>query len=718
MRFFTITKSLFIVVSFSLLVRTAKAQNEISPYMYGVNAWLPNQVGGGDGGNIVNLGGILDQLWDRVGEGNPRIIRIGGIAYDDNRPSTDQYVGWINAIRAVGAEPLVQVARGKDNNSTSAQAAALVNELNNVRGLNIRFWSIANEPDFHYFNFNLSDPNMQIITDYIKEYSDAMKGQDPNIIIAGAAFSNWKTEMPKLLQSGTLDISGISPVTNRPYIDVFDWHYYPIVQDCYTFDQAINTPGAIGDITGCNGTNWYGLRGKLQELEVLLNDANSRHGRTGTTALKWGISEFHITVSNPGGAKDAQGTTSFLAGQYWADVMSISAEFGGEYVIGWSTHESGGANTEFDLGILGANDGTEKRSTYYHMKMLSDDMSGEFLTSTNNFSDVKTFAAKDGDTYKILVMNQGRNNNGYNFDISFNNTADNQLEINVDASVAINYTGFINERETKLFVFTVGENDPDKVVTYNLERYEADLPPLVVNPGTVGTNLLTNGMFDDGLVGWDTFINEATAMGTFNVNSTGSLEANITNGGTNNWNVQLNQLGLTLENGKTYMLSFDASAVAPRIISVSLQQNVDPFADYGGPGAIDLSTEVQNFSDTFTMTAPTDPNARLTFNLGLDNNNVIIDNVILKEVTTLGINTISLSKDFNIYPVPAKNLITIENTSNVSIQRVEIYDVRGKMIMHKKLNTNTVDISSMESGIYLLAIQTSSGAVWKKIVKD
>ena len=70
----------------------------------------------------------------------------------------------------------------------------------------------------------------------------------------------------------------------------------------------------------------------------------------------------------------------------------------------------------------------------------------------------------------------------------------------------------------------------------------------------------------------------------------------------------------------------------------------------------------------------------------------------------LGIYKISESQnDFKIFPNPANFNITI--TSDINIEKIEIFDLLGKNVFMKdKLisNSEIVDISTLQSGIYIL----------------
>lgn len=59
--------------------------------------------------------GYLHLLWPKVGESGIKMVRIGGIGYENNFPDNNKLTAMIDSIRKIGAEPLVQVPRDFSN---------------------------------------------------------------------------------------------------------------------------------------------------------------------------------------------------------------------------------------------------------------------------------------------------------------------------------------------------------------------------------------------------------------------------------------------------------------------------------------------------------------------------------------------------------------------------------------------------------------------------
>lgn len=77
-----------------------------------------------------------------------------------------------------------------------------------------------------------------------------------------------------------------------------------------------------------------------------------------------------------------------------------------------------------------------------------------------------------------------------------------------------------------------------------------------------------------------------------------------------------------------------------------------------------------------------------------------------------------LAENFKIYPVPASNILTIESKKMFQ-GYAELRDIRGRLISTEKLSNNSkIDISSLNSGVYLLTISSQEETFTKRIIKQ
>lgn len=86
------------------------------------------------------------------------------------------------------------------------------------------------------------------------------------------------------------------------------------------------------------------------------------------------------------------------------------------------------------------------------------------------------------------------------------------------------------------------------------------------------------------------------------------------------------------------------------------------------------------------------------------------------EIISSAVETESLKNNrFNIFPNPASNVITIEGFSEVV--KVDIYSLHGTYIESKTVDSNTIDISHLPNGMYILDIKTKSKSEKHKFIK-
>ena len=78
---------------------------------------------------------------------------------------------------------------------------------------------------------------------------------------------------------------------------------------------------------------------------------------------------------------------------------------------------------------------------------------------------------------------------------------------------------------------------------------------------------------------------------------------------------------------------------------------------------------------------------------------------------------------YKVYPNPIKNFVTIENTLNQPIEKLEIYDITGQKLGEvENDSSNPKSISTtleyLSSGIYLIKVYSNNKSETIKVIKD
>ena len=90
----------------------------------------------------------------------------------------------------------------------------------------------------------------------------------------------------------------------------------------------------------------------------------------------------------------------------------------------------------------------------------------------------------------------------------------------------------------------------------------------------------------------------------------------------------------------------------------------------------------------------------------------------ITRTATSDIDDVELNNQISIYPNPAKDILTVES-GELKIDKIEIFDLTGKTLLtthYSLLTTNSIDVSNLSNGIYLLQIYSDMGVLNKKII--
>lgn len=142
----------------------------------------------------------------------------------------------------------------------------------------------------------------------------------------------------------------------------------------------------------------------------------------------------------------------------------------------------------------------------------------------------------------------------------------------------------------------------------NLEKIDA--PDIGEQPA--GENLLVNSDFSSGNEGWE---NAVTSPGAADVSfENGRAVYKISNVGTEDWNVQLKQNGIVLEQGAHYKVTFKAKSSEARTIKLAMLSS--SYNWFGGEDLVLDKDQEEEFTVEFTMNQETEMNASMVISMG------------------------------------------------------------------------------------------------------
>jgi hypothetical protein len=79
------------------------------------------------------------------------------------------------------------------------------------------------------------------------------------------------------------------------------------------------------------------------------------------------------------------------------------------------------------------------------------------------------------------------------------------------------------------------------------------------------------------------------------------------------------------------------------------------------------------------------------------------------------------SESLTVYPNPTNSVLNISLPPNAATGQIILYDISGREIISERAGNNTLqtlDISDLAPGVYLLTYETTSGKFSQKIVKQ
>jgi hypothetical protein len=153
---------------------------------------------------------------------------------------------------------------------------------------------------------------------------------------------------------------------------------------------------------------------------------------------------------------------------------------------------------------------------------------------------------------------------------------------------------------------------------------------------------------------------------------------------------------------------------------------------------VDLDNTETNFSNglEIPMTQGTDMfNFRTAFNenysdgiiptIPADVTGVILDRsgsyfLMARYASDFSVNVLSVdqfnSSEFSLYPNPTNTGVVTISSTNSDAMNVQVFDVLGKQVKNETLTNNRLNVSNLNSGVYILKITQNNATITKKLV--
>ena len=100
------------------------------------------------------------------------------------------------------------------------------------------------------------------------------------------------------------------------------------------------------------------------------------------------------------------------------------------------------------------------------------------------------------------------------------------------------------------------------------------------------------------------------------------------------------------------------------------------------------------------------------------NESILIDNLTISQTfnETLSSNNFSAATDFNLYPNPTKSdFVNITSTGSGAMQAA-IFDILGKQVINTTVSNKRINISTLNTGIYIVKLTQGAATTTKKLI--
>lgn len=239
----------------------------------------------------------------------------------------------------------------------------------------------------------------------------------------------------------------------------------------------------------------------------------------------------------------------------------------------------------------------------------------------------------------------------------------------------------------------------------------------IPEPARVEATSVYTSNFTTSNDGWNLQVNSGSGASGSMTRSGAKLNIGITNGGTQGWHVQLVKGNIPLQAGKTYRVSFRASAPTARSFTAYTGKASDPWNSYSGYNSFYVTPEEDRYSYVFTPNTA-DAAARMVFDLGNVSSGISVWDIRIESIVIIPTSAgMSMKPQLKFYPNPFDNELFIDNTEN--FEYLDIINLAGTKLSTHKLQRgiNQLTMVNLKSGVYFLRLNSEGSAETIKIIK-
>ena len=187
--------------------------------------------------------------------------------------------------------------------------------------------------------------------------------------------------------------------------------------------------------------------------------------------------------------------------------------------------------------------------------------------------------------------------------------------------------------------------------------------------------------------------------------------------------------------GKTYTFSMDSRSEAENVPSEVFMLNTEITTEAGltsGSSTVDGYMNITNDFNSSKSSIDTNNFTKTTFDFTASGSIVVIyvkapqainsdtevfyDNISLVEKATASTQDV-FAANFSVFPNPSNSVLNISSVK--TIEKAEIYNLIGKKVVSTtSLTNNSIDISSLAKGVYILKLVSGDVVGTRKIIKQ